>query len=122
LTIDAIADTGSALLLLPDAVVLAYWTAVAGAVNDTSNGGYVFPCNATLPDFIFGIDEYRGRVPGRYLNFTTVDDTGTTCFGGLQSSGRIGFSIFGDILLKSQFVVFDAGNSRLGWAPKPLAE
>jgi Eukaryotic aspartyl protease len=43
------------------------------------------------------------------------------CFGGLQSNTGIGLSIYGDIFIKSQFVVFDGSASpRLGVAPKSL--
>ena len=56
-------------------------------------------------------------VPGSYVNFAPVDDSGVTCFGGIQTNQGIGFSIFGDIFLKSQYVVFDVsqGSPRIGF-------
>lgn len=114
-----IADTGTSLLLLPDAMVKAYYAAVKGAGPDKGAGGWVFPCNEVLPDWTFGIGYYRGVVPGRYMNYHAVNST--HCFGGIQGSDNIGFSIFGDVLLKAQFVVFDLGNLRLGWANKKLS-
>jgi aspergillopepsin I len=49
------------------------------------------------------------------MNYAPID--GATCFGGLQSNAGIGFSIFGDIFLKSQYVVFDVsqGSPRIGF-------
>jgi hypothetical protein len=117
LSIDAIADTGTTLLLLPDSVVSAYYKQVKGAQNSNSQGGYIFPCSAKLPDFTFGVGSYRGVIPGSYMNYAPA--TGTDCYGGIQSDDGIGFSIYGDILLKAQFVVFDGGNNSLGFANKP---
>lgn len=117
-SIDAIADTGTTLLLIPQSIVAAYYAKVSGAKYSSSEGGYVFPCSATLPSFTFGVGSYRGTIPGTYINYAAVSST--SCYGGIQSDEGIGFSIFGDILLKAQFVVFDGGSNSVGFAAKTL--
>lgn len=134
-SIDAIADTGTTLLYLPAAAVTAYYAKVSGATNSASQGGYIFPCSATLPSITLGIGSYRAVVPGSYINYApatgsrkslpylcyrTYPDNLIECFGGIQSNAGIGFSIYGDIFLKSQFVVFNGASSpKLGFAAKP---
>lgn len=115
----AIADTGTSLLLLPGDIVDNYWSNVQGAFFDALQGGYTFPCKNPLPSFSFGIEEYRGVVPGHFMNYASISNL--TCFGGIQSSDALGFSIFGDVVLKAQFVVFDGGDNTLGWANKDLS-
>ena len=68
-SIDAIADTGTTLLYLPAAAVKAYYAKVSGATNSASQGGYIFPCSATLPSITLGIGSYRAVVPGSYINY-----------------------------------------------------
>ncbi|KAK3342002.1 aspartic peptidase domain-containing protein [Lasiosphaeria hispida] len=119
--IQGIADTGTTLLLLPSSVVTAYYKKVSGAGYDSSNSGYVFPCDATLPSFYVSVgDSARIKIPGQYMSYAPVDSQGQNCFGGMQSDDGIGFSIFGDVFLKAAFVVFDAGKERLGLAAKKL--
>lgn len=118
IAIDAVADTGSTLMLMPNSVVSAYWKQVKGATYSSSYGAYVFPCSSALPSITFGVGNGRQVVPGSYLNYAQY--TSTTCYGGLQSNGNLGFSILGDIFLKSQFAVFDAGNTRIGFANKAV--
>lgn len=115
----AIADTGTTLLLLPQTIVDAYWKNITGAYYDTAWAAVLFPCSAVLPDFTYGIGLYKGVVPGRYMNYGTVD--GTLCYGGLQTQGDIGFAIVGGIALKAQYAIFDLGNMRVGLANKPLS-
>jgi aspergillopepsin I len=121
-SVSGIADTGTTLALLPDSVVEAYYSNVNGAQNDQQQGGYVFPCDASLPDLTFSPGSASITIPGQYLNYAPADESGQSCFGGLQSDGGIGISIYGDIALKAAFVVFDKSQSspRLGWATKDL--
>jgi aspergillopepsin I len=117
-SITGIADTGTTLLMLPEAVVTAYYSQVDGAQDSEQEGGYVFSCDATLPDFTFAVGDGQITIPGKFINWAPVDTSNQTCYGGLQSDADIGISIFGDIALKAAFVVFDGGNKRLGWAAK----
>ncbi|ROV94431.1 hypothetical protein VSDG_05919 [Cytospora chrysosperma] len=118
----SIADTGTSLLLVPDDVVDAYYANVTGAFYSPDFAGMLFPCaqGDNLPDFTFGIGLFKGILPGRYVNYGNVDDTGTNCYGGIQTQGTVNFGIFGDVILKAQFVVFDSGNQRVGFANKVL--
>lgn len=116
--ITGIADTGTTLLMLPDTVVSDYYAQVSGAEESTEEGGYVFSCDATLPDFSFNVGEGEITIPGDYINFQPISTGSSTCYGGIQSDSGIGMAIFGDIALKAALVVFDSGNSRLGWAAK----
>lgn len=102
--------------MLPDEVVSAYYKQVDGAKEDQSAGGYTFDCSSKLPDFTVTIGSYDAVVSGDLINFSPVTDGSSTCFGGIQSNSGLGFSIFGDIFLKSQYTVFDSNGPRLGFA------
>ncbi|KAJ5639370.1 Penicillopepsin-1 [Penicillium longicatenatum] len=111
-----IADTGTTLLLLADDTVSSYYEQVDSASYSYSEGGYVFDCSADLPDFSVTIGDYTATVSGSLINYASIG--GGSCIGGIQSNSGIGFSIFGDIFLKSQYVVFDASGPQLGFAPQ----
>jgi len=116
-----IADTGTTLILLSDESTSNYYSQVQGAQNDQQAGGYVFDCNAELPDFTVTVSGQDFVVPGKSINFGAADQSGQTCFGGIQSAGDIGLSIYGDVFLKQVFAIFDLGTSgepRLGFANK----
>ncbi|KAI0857495.1 eukaryotic aspartyl protease [Xylaria cubensis] len=125
-THEAIADTGTTLMLVPDNIAAAYYAQVPGAVNAAQTaGGYVFPCSTTLPSYTAIIGQYQAVIPGDLINFSPVDGNSfadaTTCFGGIQAvPAGFPFAIYGDVFLKSQFVVFHGGDAQLGLAPKPL--
>jgi len=113
----AIADTGTSLLLLPDEIVSAYYAQVQGAKNDSQQGGWTVPSDATLPSLSIQIGDYTGTIDGSLMSFAPVSSS--TNFGSLQTNESIGFSILGDIWFKSQFTVFESGTTnRLGFAAK----
>ncbi|KAF7866683.1 hypothetical protein EAF04_005525 [Stromatinia cepivora] len=113
----AIADTGTTLMLADPNIVNGYYSKVQGAVNNQTVGGVTFPCAAKLPDLQVDVGgNYMATVRGDDINYAPVDSTGTTCFGGLQATPS-NLQIYGDIMFKSQFVVFNGGNNTLGMAP-----
>jgi hypothetical protein len=59
---------------------------------------------------------YMAIVPGNQVTFAQVD--ANTCFGGVQSNGGASLQIYGDVLFRAQYVVFDGGNKALQLAPK----
>ncbi|KAI0101732.1 secreted aspartic proteinase precursor [Nemania sp. FL0031] len=118
-----IADTGTTLGIFPDPAVQEYYNSFKGASMDDTVGGYIFPCNSTPPAFTVGIGGGgKVTIPGSYINYAPLGDSQNHCFGGIQSNGGSGLSIFGDVALKAAFVVFDAtvGKERLGFATKKL--
>lgn len=117
-SIDAIADTGTTLLLMDDAIVADYYSNVQGATNSQQQGGYVFDCSTTLPDFSLGIGAGKAVIPGSLMSLGAVSQGSSQCFGGIQSNSGIGLSIYGDIFLKAVLAVFDADNNQFGYAPK----
>ncbi|KAI5856738.1 acid protease [Durotheca rogersii] len=109
----AIADTGTTLILADPAVAQAYYAQVDGAQEDQQQGGFTFPCNTELPDLQLDIGGTMATVKGDLINFAQVD--AQNCFGGLQST-PVGLQVYGDIFFKSNFVVFNGGNASLGFA------
>ncbi|KAI1164397.1 acid protease [Nemania serpens] len=112
----AIADTGTTLLLADPAIAQAYYAQVAGAQNGQQQGGFTIPCAAKLPDLQLAVGAAMATVKGSDLSFAPVDATGQTCFGGLQAGESGGLQVYGDIFFKSNFVVFNGGNNTLGFA------
>ncbi|KAK3899635.1 aspartic peptidase domain-containing protein [Staphylotrichum tortipilum] len=126
---NAIADTGTTLMLLSRPTAELYYGSVPGAWRNYTLGGiWTFPCSGyKLPDFeiglvadIGGVEEAVIAVPGRYMNYSAFTDGTGTCMGGLQEWGYDEFGIFGDVFLKAVYAVFDVGAARIGFAQKVL--
>lgn len=114
----AIADTGTSLLLVDQKVAEAYYSQVQGAQLNQQVGGFIYPCNAKLPDMEVALGDYMAKIPGKVVTFAQVDKANTTCFGGIQGNQGAGLQIFGDTMFRSQLVAFNGGNQSLGLAPK----
>ncbi|RAH49808.1 pepsin-like aspartic protease [Aspergillus brunneoviolaceus CBS 621.78] len=117
----AIADTGTSLMLMDQQVVDAYYADVPSAVYVSSAGGYIFPCNTTLPSFSIAIgSQHLATVPGNLIEFSKVGTNTTTgqalCYGGIQSNSGASLQILGDVFLKAFYVVFDMRGPSLGVA------
>jgi hypothetical protein len=112
---NSIVDTGTSLLLLPEDIVKDYYSQVNGSMLD--QGMFVVPCDVELPDFKFQAGGYNGAVPGDYINYGRRSQQ-PGCYGGIQVAQGIPFAVIGDVFLKSQFVVFDIGKRRVGFAAK----
>ncbi|KAM4066225.1 eukaryotic aspartyl protease [Hirsutella rhossiliensis] len=112
----AIADTGTTLILADAKIVNGYYQQVQGAQNNSQMGGFTVPCNAKLPDLDLDVGgNYMARVTGDNINFAPVGNG--QCFGGVQAAPAGTMGIYGDIFFKSQFVVFNGGNNTLSMAP-----
>ncbi|KAI9726246.1 MAG: Type I transmembrane sorting receptor [Cirrosporium novae-zelandiae] len=112
----SIVDTGTTLIYVSDTIVNAYYKKVTGSEYDRSEEAYVFPCSADLPDLVLGFGTYKSTVPGEYLNYASLGSG--YCYGGIQSNSGLGLSIFGDVWIKSQYVVFNKGETTMGAAAK----
>ena len=141
-TSQAIADTGTTLMIVSNDVAQGYYSQVQGAQNDQQAGGFTIPCDATLPDLLVDVGGvYTAVVKGEDINFSPVSGNSTyslfgslkhfilvsyvplanalslpsACFGGVQATTQ-DLQIWGDIFFKSQFIAFNGGNNTLGMA------
>lgn len=72
----AIIDTGTTLMLAAPALINAYYSQIAGAVNNITVGGITVPCNADLPDLHVDMGTgFMATVRGSDINFAPVDTT-----------------------------------------------
>ncbi|PFH56704.1 hypothetical protein XA68_16119 [Ophiocordyceps unilateralis] len=110
----AIADTGTTLILADSKIAQAYYSQVPGAQMSQAVGGYTIPCDAKLPDLMLAIGDNMARVAGDQINFSPIQAGSTECFGGIQAVPGGTMGIYGDIFFKSNFVAFHGGNDTQG--------
>ncbi|KAL1957387.1 hypothetical protein VTO42DRAFT_6067 [Malbranchea cinnamomea] len=117
----AIVDTGTTLMLVNEEIAEAYYESVPRAQFSPRAGGYIFPCDTTLPTFFVSVgDTHLVRIPGKLVNFALVGMDRSTgarlCFGGIQSNMGARIQVWGDVFLKAIFTVFDRRGPSLKFA------
>ena len=80
--------------------------AIEGAVYDDQQGGWKYPSNAKIPDVSFAVGDKLYTLNAKDFGFGPADEGFT--LGGIQSRGDMTFDIFGDVFLKSVYVVCES--------------
>lgn len=75
----AIADTGTSLMMVSPEVAEAYYDQVEGAIYAHNANGYIFPCTSELPTLSVAIGSaYSATIPGSLMNWSQVGTNTTT--------------------------------------------
>lgn len=101
---EVIVDSGTSLVYLPDPVVEAYYDSIDGSKLQLG-GGYTFPCNGTIPDFHFKIEDATLRIPGTSVNYTVYDPAKGLCAGGITTQLNMKYSVLGNLFMKDYYVI-----------------
>lgn len=117
---EVIFDTGGDGLVFPRWAMDAYFAQVPNSTWDPTINTYLFSCDwflrGSLPNITFGIgDTYRGVIPADHIHVAIRHDS--VCFSSLRAGDR---PFWGTSVIASQFVVFDYGGKRMGFAHKNL--
>ncbi|KAJ3133806.1 hypothetical protein HK101_004416, partial [Irineochytrium annulatum] len=111
---DAIADTGTSLMILPTAVAAAINKAL-GATN-AGDGTFSIPCSAanTAPAVNIAFGGVMYTIPP---SFMVIDGGGGACFSGIAGGAEAaGVSILGDTFLRAFYSIYDKANSQVCFA------
>ncbi|KAJ1885754.1 hypothetical protein LPJ71_009289, partial [Coemansia sp. S17] len=114
----AIIDTGTTLIVMSDEQATEFHRGIPTAENSDIYG-WIMPCNVeqVVPgnlSFTIGGNDFS--VPVKHLVREPVKGLDGWCFSAV-TSGASNFIILGDVFLRSNYVVFDRGQARVGIAP-----
>lgn len=108
-------------LVWPQSLLDWYFEAIPSSTWSAVDLTYRYPCNATLPDFVFSIGNGTFTIPGTYLPYQK-DETNTTCISIITGdnstdSSLYGYS-FGSWWAELGVLILDYENHRVGFANK----
>ncbi|KAF9083758.1 hypothetical protein BGX23_011158 [Mortierella sp. AD031] len=120
---EGIIDTGTTLIIVSEAAAKAIHKGIKGAVNSSNDptiGGWTVPCSlakTSKDNVAFTMGGKDFFVPVADLAWTPIDNTGKTCYSGVQG-GKEGLWILGDVFIKNNYCVFEqSAEPRIGIAP-----
>ncbi|KAG8874611.1 hypothetical protein FRB97_005778 [Tulasnella sp. 331] len=107
----AIIDTGTSLILTSQALAASINKFIPGSYLSQQSNVWLIPCSTNSispsktpsPNLFFVIGGQRYGVPVRDLAWKQVDQAGYWCVSGVQS-GVEGFTVLGDMFIKSHYV------------------
>lgn len=111
----AIADTGTTLALVDDALYEKIHSTIPGAVYDKAHQGWTFSIGtkiSDLPTLALAAGDKEFEVQKEDFGFAKCG--AGMQYGGIQSRGKSEFDIFGDTWLKGVYAIFDQGRKRFG--------
>ncbi|KAF9449879.1 acid protease [Macrolepiota fuliginosa MF-IS2] len=111
-------DTGTTLIVAPQAQVAQFYQAIPGSQDASQTVGagfFTFPCSANPSvSLTFGGKEFA--IPSASFNLGQVSAGSSQCVGGIAGTTNIDLWVVGDLFLTNVYTTFDAGNSQVGFA------
>ncbi|KAF9951098.1 Vacuolar protease A [Mortierella alpina] len=108
----ALIDTGTTLLVLPKSI--ADWVNEQIPHSQVIGGKWTIPCDSTS-GLEFKFEGASFLVPARDVVRERIGLPGR-CYSGVQTSSG-SYMVIGDVFIKNNYVVFDADNRMVGFAP-----
>ncbi|EIW85946.1 Asp-domain-containing protein [Coniophora puteana RWD-64-598 SS2] len=112
---DAIADTGTTLIVgIPDDVS-SFYQAIGGTASSQGQGYYTVPCDS-IPDITVTIAGTDFPVSADTFNLGPESSGSSDCIGGIVGQDVGSFWILGDVFLSNTYTAFDFDNNQVGFA------